>query len=174
MKLEDVILYANRASQPVATAVPIGTLYYVTDEKVSERSNGTTWDSYSDAGSTSARTRTIDMIIDGGGSTITTGVKGYISFPVAATITGARTLADQSGSIVIDVWKDTYANYPPTVADTITASAKPTLSSAIKANDTTLTGWTTSIAAGDVLGFKVDSATTVTRVILQLTVVVTG
>ena len=32
-----------------------------------------------------------------------------------------------SGSIVIDVWKDTYANFPPIVADTITASAKPTL-----------------------------------------------
>jgi hypothetical protein len=61
------------------------------------------------------------------------------------------------------MWKDTYANYPPTVADTITASAKPTLSTAIKAEDSTLTGWTKTVTAGDVFGFSVDSATTVTR-----------
>jgi hypothetical protein len=40
----------DRASQPAATAVPIGTLYYVTDEQVTERSNGSAWEDYSDAG----------------------------------------------------------------------------------------------------------------------------
>lgn len=108
------------------------------------------------------------ITIDGAGSAITTGIKGYIRIPYAGTITKATVLADQSGSIVIDVWKDTYANYPPTVADTIVASAKPTLSSAIKSEDSTLTGWTTSVTAGDVLGFKVDSASTLTRVTLEL------
>jgi hypothetical protein len=63
-----------------------------------------------------------------------------------------------------------YASYPPTVTNTITASAKPTLSSAAKSQDSTLTGWTTSISAGDVLAFHVDSASTVTRVNLVLTV----
>jgi len=82
----------------------------------------------------------------------------------------ATLLADVSGSIVIDIWKDTYANFPPTVADTITASAKPTLASAQKAQDSTLTGWTTTIAAGDILAFNVDSITTVTRVTLSLKV----
>lgn len=113
---------------------------------------------------------TITFVIDGGGTTITTGVKGFLEIPFACTITRATTLADQSGSIVIDVWKDTYANYPPTVADTITASAKPTISSATKAQDATLTGWTTSIAAGDILGFNVDSVTTCQRVTLSLRV----
>lgn len=111
---------------------------------------------------------TVGITIDGGGSAITTGVKGYIECPYAGTIVQSTLIADQSGSIVIDVWKDTYANYPPTVADTITASAKPTLSSATKAQDTTLTGWTTSVSAGDIFGFNVDSATTVTRVHLIL------
>lgn len=119
---------------------------------------------------TSVKTRTVGITIDGGGSAITTGVKGYIQCPISGTITANTVLADQSGSIVIDVWKDTYANYPPTVADTITASAKPTLSSAIKSTDSTLTGWTTSVTAGDCFGFNVDSATTVTRVTLMLTV----
>lgn len=110
----------------------------------------------------------IEFIIDGGGSAITTGVKGDVEVPFACTITQATTLADQSGSIVIDIWKDVYANYPPTVADTITASAKPTLSSATNAQDSTLTGWTRTIAAGDTLRFNVDSASTVTRVTLSL------
>jgi hypothetical protein len=111
---------------------------------------------------------TVGITIDGGGSTITTGVKGYVECPYAGTIVAATLLADQSGSIVIDVWKDTYANYPPDNADSITAAAPPTLSTATKSQDTTLTGWTTSITAGDVLGFNVDSATTVTRVTLIL------
>jgi len=68
---------------------------------------------------------TIGITIDGGGSAITTGQKGYIEVPFACTISRATTLADQSGSIVIDVWKDTYANYPPVDADSITASAPP-------------------------------------------------
>lgn len=110
----------------------------------------------------------VQFVIDGGGSTITTGVKGDIYFPFAATINEVELLADQSGSIVLDLWKDTYANYPPTVADTITASAKPTISSATKAQDTTLTGWTTSIAAGSSLRINVDSATTITRVTLSI------
>jgi len=113
---------------------------------------------------------TITFIIDGGGSAITTGVKGDLEIPFACTINRATLLADQSGSIVIDIWKDTYANFPPTVADTITASAKPTLSTAAKSQDSTLTGWTTSIAAGDTLRFNVDSITTCTRVTLSLKV----
>ena len=112
----------------------------------------------------------IAFVIDGGGAVITTGAKGYVEVPFACTINRATMLADQSGSIVVDVWKDTYANYPPVDADSITASAPPTISGATKSQDSTLTGWTTSIAAGDVLGFNVDSASTVTRVTLSLKV----
>lgn len=124
--------------------------------------------------STGLKTRTLGIVIDGGGSAITTGVKGYLQCPVSGTITSNTVLADQSGSIVIDVWKDTYANYPPTDADSITASAPPTISSAVKSTDSTLTGWTTSVTAGDCFGFNVDSATTVTRVTLELTLTVTN
>ena len=94
----------------------------------------------------------------------------WVEIPFAGTITGWRLGADASGSIVLDLWKDTYANYPPTVADTITAAAKPTLSSAIKATSSALTGWTTAVAAGDWLRVHVDSATTVRRVVLSLSV----
>lgn len=112
----------------------------------------------------------ISFVIDGGGSVLTTGVKGYLEVPFNCTINRATLLADQSGSVVVDIFKDTYANYPPVVGDKITASAPPTITTATKSQDSTLTGWTTSITAGDVLGFNVNSATTITRVTLALKV----
>lgn len=107
------------------------------------------------------------------GAPITTGIKGDVMVPFACTITQVTLLADQVGSIVLDIWKDTYANFPPTVADTITASAKPTISSGIKYQDATLTGWNTGIVAGDILRFNVDSVATFTRVHVAVDVVTT-
>ena len=111
---------------------------------------------------------TITFIIDGGGSAITTGQKGHIELPFACTITGWTLLGDQSGSIVIDVWNDTYANFPPTVADTIAGSEKPTLSSVQKNQDLALGTWTTAVGVGDILAFNVDSVATVERVTLSI------
>lgn len=116
------------------------------------------------------RTTTITIIIDGGGTAITTGQKGYLKIPFDCEIQGWTVAADQSGSIVIDVWKDSYANFPPTVADTITGSEKPTLAYQQKNEDTSLTTWTTSVVMDDVLAFNVDSAATVQRVTLALQV----
>lgn len=110
----------------------------------------------------------INLILNEGGNPLTTGIKGVFVMPYDGEITQVTTLADQSGSIVIDLWKDTYANYPPTDADSITASAPPTLSSATKAQDATLTGWTTAFSEGDIFTVNVDSATTVTWVTLEL------
>lgn len=110
----------------------------------------------------------IGMGLDGNGSAISTGVKGYTQMQYACTINSWTLLADQAGSMVVDIWKNSYANYPPTDADSITGSSPPTLSSANKATSSTLTGWTTAINAGDILGFNVDSATAVTRVRLIL------
>jgi hypothetical protein len=122
-----------------------------------------------------ARTRSVNFVIDGGGSAITTGVKGDFRFPVAGTITKVSLLADQSGSIVVDVWKAAFATgTSPTVANTITAAAKPTISATVNSEDGTLTGWTTSVSAGDCFRINVDSATTVTRVTMALDIVVTG
>lgn len=115
------------------------------------------------------RIAVVGFVVDGGGSAITPGDKGCIEVPFAATIVAITLLADLTGSIVVDLWKDTYANYPPTLADSICASAKPTLSSALKSKDTTLTGWTTSVTAGDILAVHVDSAATLTRVAISLT-----
>ena len=120
---------------------------------------------------TNTNVTTITFIIDGGGSTITTGLKGDLEIPFGCTINAVTMLADQSGSMVIDIWKKAYTlDSPPTVANTITASDKPTLSSHSTYQSTALTGWTTSITAGNTLRFNVDSVTSIQRVTISLKV----
>lgn len=116
----------------------------------------------------------IVFIVDGGGQTITTGIAGYLSVPFACTITGVTLLGDTSGSIVVDIYKCSYTDFDPTThpasTDKITASAPPTISSAKKSQDTTLTGWTTAIAANDILAFDVTSVSSMQRVAVNLQV----
>ena len=108
------------------------------------------------------------IALDGGGSPISTGVKHYFEVPLSMTVTGWTLVADQSGSIVVDLWKDVFANFPPTVADTITGTEKPTLSAAQSNQDLALSSWTTAVTRGDILGVNVDSASTVTKAWLTI------
>jgi len=111
---------------------------------------------------------TVGLRIDNGASVIPTGVSGNIVIPFNCSIQQWTLLANESGSVVVDIWRDTYANYPPTVADTITASAKPTISSSTKGQSSTLTGWTTALTAGDILRFNVDSVTSIKALDINL------
>jgi hypothetical protein len=108
-------------------------------------------------------------VIDGGGSAITTGPKGVLRLPnVALTWQRASLLADVSGSIVVDIWKESYANFPPDNTDSICAGHELTISGALKDEDVTLTGWDATTAARDILKFNVDSAATITKVTVHL------
>lgn len=109
-------------------------------------------------------------IIDGGGSVIATGIKGDIPVPFDCEIIEAGLLARQSGDLVVDVWRDAYANFPPTDADSITASAPVTLAGAAKSRDTTLTGWSKTLTTGEILRFNVDSCNTIEQATLYLKV----
>jgi len=120
------------------------------------------------AAKTHSHTGGITFIMDGGASVISTGQKGYLIAPYSGIITGWTIVSDVIGSIVVDVWKDTYANYPPTVADTIAGSEKPTLSSVNKNSDSNLSTWTTQFSMGDIFTINVDSVSTVTKVTLLL------
>lgn len=110
----------------------------------------------------------IPVIMSGGGFLLSTGVKAYLEIPFNCVLTEWTLLSDVSTTAVVDIWKDTYANFPPTIADSITASAKPTLTAALKNQSTSLTGWTTTINAGDILAFNVSSNTTATLLTLSL------
>ena len=114
----------------------------------------------------------LGITIDGGGSAITTGVVGSLIVPYACVIDCWGIIADQSGSIVVDVWKGSSPlSIPTSAAQSIAGSEKPTLSSQQINTDLNLTTWTKNLAFGDVLVFNVDSATTVERVTLQIKVI---
>ena len=115
----------------------------------------------------------IVVTIDGGGSAIATGEKKLTLEPgITGTIVGWTMAGDQSGSMVMDVWKASAGI--PTNANSITGSAKPTLSGARRGNSTTLTGWTTGITADDVFIFEVESITSFTHMTLTLLIRATG
>lgn len=151
-----------------------GSVLYSTGTKYDSTTAGTSGQALISKGTNApafeTQTSAINYVIDGGGAVYATGLQGYLQVPFNCTITSVSMLADVTGSTVIDVWKDTYANYPPTVADSICAAAKPTISASNKSVNSTLTGWTTSITAGDVLAFNVDSVSTITRVTITLNV----
>lgn len=84
-----------------------------------------------------------------------------IEMPFAGTITAWRILADAESDIQFDLWKDTYANYPPTNDDSMCDGNEPALSSTVKGEATDLSAWTTtSFAAGDIIRVYVDSVST--------------
>lgn len=111
--------------------------------------------------------------IGDGTNVINTGFKGVIEIPFKCNVVAVRLFSSDaaitSGSIVVDIWKTAYASYPPTVGGTITAAAKPTIVAGTKYEDTTLTGWTTLIEAGSILGYKVDSVASFKQILVALT-----
>ena len=112
---------------------------------------------------------TIEYVMDGGGLSLGSGQKGHLVMPYAAAIQSWTLLGDQpAGSCVIDIWKTTYAAFPPTVANSITGSAPPTITIAQAATGSTLTGWNINFLAGDVMAFNVNSSNSFSRITLSL------
>jgi len=112
----------------------------------------------------------IDLVfsLDGAGAEIADAKKAYARCNVSGRIIKATVLADQSGSIAIDVWKKT--TYPPADGESITASAVPTITTNVSSEDATLTGWNVMVTAGDYFIANVDSCTTITHAELILTI----
>ena len=103
--------------------------------------------------------------IGDGASVIPVGVWCDVEIGFDGEITEWRLFGDQTGSLTIDTWKDSYANYPPTAADTMWGT-KPNLASGSKNQGT---GLTIAVTKGDIIRVNVDSATTVTRALLSFT-----
>lgn len=108
------------------------------------------------------------FVIDGGGGAIGTGEVGYLPLGVVGEISSWKIVANAVGSVVIDVWKVPFASIPATIANTITGSAQPTLSSQRSASSSTLTGWTTTFTEDDWLAFYVVSASGISRLTVSL------
>ena len=109
----------------------------------------------------------IEFIIDGGGVPITTGNKGWFRIPYSMTMSAWRLLADQPGSIVIDILRAASIALP--TVSMVGAGNKPTLASQ-QLLEAFVTGWTsTAFAPGNWIAFNVVSASAVTKVTIVLT-----
>jgi hypothetical protein len=93
-----------------------------------------------------------------------------VRVPWSGTILAATLITDVSSSTGLDIWKTNYAQYPPLVANTIVASALPTMTASVKYQDTTLTGWQKSFASNDVFKFIIYSNSAATQITLNLDV----
>lgn len=118
---------------------------------------------------------TAGLTADGGSSTPSTGVKGYIQIPFAGTIIGWSLIANVSGTLAMDIWKVSSSAPPtaptiPTSANIISASAGPSLSSAQSSSvgSSGVSTWTTAVSQWDVLGFQLNSISTITRFTLEI------
>lgn len=109
----------------------------------------------------------VGVTLDGGGSALTTGQKGYITFHSAGTIKAWNITAD-TGTCTFDIWKIASGTAVPTVTNTITASAKPALATGTAIHSTTLSGWTTSVTANDIFGFNLDAVSGATKLTLTV------
>jgi hypothetical protein len=101
---------------------------------------------------------------------ITAGDFRDIQVPFACEVLGWTVLGNATGSIVIDVWRDTVANFPPTVGDSIAGTGKPTITSATNATGNVSLWGSTALVKDDILRFYVDSVSTFTQVTVSLTV----
>lgn len=101
------------------------------------------------------------IVVDGGGSAVSTGSKGFKYIPWDCTITGWNIISDVTGDVVVDVKRSGVS---------LAGTEKPTLSTSSSNSDLSLSTWTTSLLAGDVVEFVVDSASTLTRITLTILV----
>jgi len=115
----------------------------------------------------------LQVLFDYGVGVVESGVQGYMRVPFNCTIDSAVVLADQSGTVTVDIWKCTFAQFDagstfPTAADTICGGNPIAVSGATKASSN-LSGWTTSLTAGDVLAFYVPlNATSIRQITVAL------
>jgi len=120
----------------------------------SDVSGNASWQASSGGGSIAP----ITISWDGQGGFITTGLTRYFVVPYNCNITGWSIVAEGTNpTCTIDVWGITSGTSLPTVVDTITASAPPNLSTGNVVRSSNLTGWSTSLSAGDILGFNIDA-----------------
>ena len=99
----------------------------------------------------------IGAVFDGASSNLASGAFVDVPIPYACTVILTEMLLSPSGSLVVATSKATYAAYP--VFTPIDGTAPITVASAVKSQNSVLTGWTTSLAAGDILRFTISTIT---------------
>jgi hypothetical protein len=126
--------------------------------------NGTNWVNQNVATSSEG---TLGIIFNGfGGTILANNQYPYLVVPFNCTINSWSLVGDVSGNLEIDIWRAN--NAIPTISDSIVATNYPNLTAQQINSDSTLTGWTVNLIAGDILNFKVNLANTITNATLTL------
>lgn len=111
-------------------------------------------------------TNDIGIVIDGGSLVLTPGTKGYRNIPSNFTVTGWTIISDVTGSCVVDIRKTAFDTFPS--SSSIAGTDKPTLSNAQKNKSATLSTFLTSLQAGDIIEFKIDSVSIIKKLYLYI------
>lgn len=106
----------------------------------------------------------------GGGFVLSSGTKVWLRVPFDCEILSWTATAQPSGSVQVALWRDTYANFPPTIADVISASAPVTISSSVRNTNSTLTGWNKDIPADHYILANINSVSTIQDLVIELQV----
>ena len=107
---------------------------------------------------------------------LTTGVKGHRTLPYACDIVDWRVTSTDSGAIEWGINYCTYANFPTMTANSIHASEAPGIAATGSKDEATSESdvaarWTKyQFDAGEIIEFEIDSVTTLTNCILELTI----
>jgi len=112
--------------------------------------------------------RSFGIVINGGGSAITTGIKSDVIIPYNMVITNYTMVADTSGSIAVDLWKTNFNSFPPTLSSSIVGNQIPSIVNDVKKYSSNITNWTSSINSGDIIRFNVSSSSTITKLTLTI------
>ena len=111
-------------------------------------------------------TRTVNYVIDSGSLPMQPGDKGKLTIDVTGLIENIRVLSDQTGDIVLEIEKCTFADYPN--FSSITGGSRVQLTNSDKYFDDVLNNWTTTIGSGDILRFTVVSVNNIRRLLISL------
>lgn len=113
-------------------------------------------------------TRTINYIIDSGSIKMLAGNKGSITLDVSGIIESLVILSDQEGELTLDIKKSNYNNFPVFTSIIPTGAYPQLVIDNVKLRDDDLTGWDTTLIAGDILTFDVISVNNINRFLISL------
>jgi hypothetical protein len=122
------------------------------------------------SGFANLRRKVQHFTISGGGSPITTGIKGIgLEIGADAIIERVDIFGDVAGDITVDILNTDFEGYP--AGTSITGGDPLVLSSALKAKKEDLSAWDVAVKRGDILQYDVTGASasiTLTTIVVHL------
>lgn len=111
-------------------------------------------------------TRTINYVVDSGSISMLSGNKGSVTLDISGVIESLVILSDQQGDLTIDIKKSNYSTFP--TFNSIVGGTYPQMTNSRKVRDDDLTGWDTTLIAGDILTFDVIAVNNINRFLISL------